>query len=156
MVEGSWGYAPIAQQQRLNIRCAEACGSLGTLGEMFSPAVSLSLFQLLGLGSKTQGSLKRRRHFHSLSQPRESTRRCQCMVLPVFWRENPVSTALSYRQYGAGLWHPREPGDTSKGQSAEWWMLPCTFFRVGDIWYHHLICFGGGIYFCKGKELFKS
>lgn len=54
------------------------------------------------------------------------------------------------------LWHPRELGDTSKGQSDGGWMLPCTFFRVGDIQNHHLIRFEGGIYFCKGKELFKS
>ena len=91
------GYAPIPGQQRLNIRVCRGLwepwyswGDVQPCCEPFPLAATVS-------GLKDPGFIEERDALHSLSQPRESTRRCQCMVLRVFRGENAVSMDLSYR-----------------------------------------------------------
>lgn len=91
------GYGPIPGQQKLNIRVCRGMwepwyswGDVQPCCEPFPLAATVS-------GLKDPGFIEERDALHSLSQPRESTRRCQCMVLRVFRRENAVSTDLSYR-----------------------------------------------------------
>lgn len=71
----SWGNAPVLGQQRLQLRVCRGLWEPWHSGERSSPALSPSHWQLLCPGSKTQGSSKRGRSFHSLSQPRKSTRK---------------------------------------------------------------------------------